>query len=114
MAQSPNLNSADLLSAMTTAGRGFLAGEWDAVQNYLVPQLERIAAQCVAIDQALSDETISQAQAKSFMDDQVANAMTTLTGMTVITAAKAEAALNAILDAVKTAINAAVKFPILP
>src|SRR2546425_10642810 len=98
-----------LVQAMTTAGATAFKNSWGQAQSYAVPEFRKIAIQIAAI------ETGSYAQdvAKKLIEMQKEAAVDVLIALLEMTVFEIEKAINAVLAAIKTQVNAALKFALL-
>jgi hypothetical protein len=106
------VDTGTLVHAMITAGESLGTAIWGQIANYAIPELRKIAIQIEAIEENLGDYTPDGARALFDMQKQAA--LGVIVAMTTLTLLDVQNALNAILAAVKTIINAAVKFSLIP
>lgn len=104
-----------LAAQMVAAGQGLAGTVWQDIQTYVEPELEKIAAQIVAIEAAMlqPDPPYTQDGAKALLDMQVRAVVGVVVAMTTLTLEAAQTAINAILAAVGGAVNAAIGFPLI-
>jgi hypothetical protein len=105
------LDVASLLPAMITAGQTLGGSIWNQMQTFAVPELQKIAIQIVAIEQNLNQFTPQGAQALLSM--QVTATVGVIVAMTVLTLLDVQAAINTILQAVKSIVNQAIGFALI-
>lgn len=105
------LDVGTLLGAMTTAGQGLANGLWTQIQTSAIPELEKIAAQIVAIEQNQSDYTPDGA--KALLDMQLHATTAVIVGATSMAMEDVQVAINQILDGVKAMVNTAVGFALI-
>ena len=100
-----------LLQAMIGAGQGLGTEVWGKMKTFAIPELHKIAVQIVAIAENAADYT--PAGAKALFDMQMKASLAVIAGMTELTMLAVQQAMNAILDAVRGMVNAALPFPLL-
>jgi len=105
------MDTDDLVSRMTAAGRIAFGDLWQQVSHFALPELRKIAVQIDAIADHHADYT--PAGARALFDMQVKAAIGVIVAMTQLTLLAVQTALNAILDAVRDFVRAAVPFPLL-
>ncbi|MDP4262144.1 MAG: hypothetical protein Q8941_06400 [Bacteroidota bacterium] len=102
-----------LLGNMVNAAKDSLAGNWPAISNLATTSLKTLAHNLIDIEQMRIDGTITPEQANLLVDMQKNALKTVLLSEEGLGLLAAEAAINAVLDAVKTAVNAALGFPLI-
>jgi hypothetical protein len=107
------LNVESLATSMLTAAKGPLEADWKTVQPYAQTQFTNIAQQIVDIEAQLAAGTINQAQASLLLDMQKNASRAALLTVEGIGILAAQDAINAAVGAVATAVNGALKFPLL-
>jgi hypothetical protein len=107
------LDLESLAASMLTAAKGPLEADWKTAQPYAKTQFTNIAQQIVDIEAQLAAGTINQAQASLLLDMQKNASRAVLLTVEGIGILAAQDAINAALGAVATAVNGALKFPLL-
>lgn len=104
-----------LVSAMTSAGEGLAGTVWGDIQTYAIPELQKIAAQVVAIETGmlLNPPQYTPDGAAALLDMQVQASIGVIVAMTTLTLLAVQTAINQILDAIKGMVNTALKFPLI-
>jgi hypothetical protein len=106
------LDTGTLVQAMTTAGENLGNALWNQMRTYALPELSKIAIQIVAIEENINDYTPEGA--KVLLDMQKQASLGVIVAMTTLTLLDVQDAINTILQAIKTTVNAAVKFALIP
>jgi hypothetical protein len=107
------LDAGLLAASMLTAAKGPLEADWKTAQPYAQTQFTNIARQIVDIEAQLAAGTINQTQASLLLDMQKNASRAALLTVEGIGLLAAQDALNAALGAIGTAVNGALKFPLL-
>jgi hypothetical protein len=107
------LDAESLAASMLTAAKGPLEADWKTAQPYAQTQSTNIARQIVDIEAQLAAGTINQTQASLLLDMQKNASRAALLTVEGIGLLAAQDALNAALGAIATAVNGALKFPLL-
>jgi len=104
-----------LVSAMTAAGQTLAGTIWSDIQTFAIPELQKIATQIVAIEAAMlaAPPPFTQDGAKALLDMQVRASIGVIVAMTTLTLLAIQAAINEIIAAIKTTVNAAVHFTLI-
>ena len=105
------LDVGSLFQTMVSAGEGLGSDVWGKMRTYAIPELHKIAIQIVAIAENIEDYT--PAGAKALFDMQVKASLGVLAGMTELTLLAVQNAINRILDAIRSAVNGALPFPLI-
>jgi hypothetical protein len=105
------LDVGSLSSAMINAGQGLGGSLWNQMQRFALPELKKIAIQIVSIEENLDQFT--PAGAKALFDMQVNATVGVIVAMTILTLLDVQAAINAILQAVKGIVNKAIGFTLI-
>lgn len=100
-----------LFGAMSTAGKNLASGVWGNMETFAIPELKKIATQIESIVEHQQDYTPDGA--KALLNMQMHASVAIICAMTTLTLLEVQKALNAILDAVKTQVNAALPFALL-
>lgn len=110
------LDPTTLLSSMVTAGQNLGGTLWADMQNYAVPELHKIAVQIVAIEQAMLQPSppYTPDGAQALLNMQITATVGIIVAMTTLTLLAVQAAINSIVSAVKTMVNTAVSFTLIP
>lgn len=109
----PALKIQNLLSEMLGAAKDSLGSQWPAVKDLAASSLRKIAASLVEIEQLRAKGAITEEQASllvSMEKNTFKIVMLSIEGMGLLAV---EAALNAALDVVRTAVNTALGFALL-
>ena len=109
----PHLNFNSLLNDMIKAAKGSLQNNWPAISALATTSLRTIAHNFIDIEQMHVDGTITPEQANLLVDMQLNALRTVLLSEKGLGLLAAEAAINAVLDAVRTAVNAALGFVLI-
>jgi hypothetical protein len=107
---------ADLLNPMLAAGQGLAGTLWADIQTFAVPELKKIATQIagIASDMLLDPPPYTQKAAASLLDMQVHASIGIIVGLTALSELAVQTAVNAILGAIRTTVNDALGFALLP
>ena len=101
-----------LLNAMVSAGENLGGTLWLDIETYAVPELQKIAIQIVAIE--VNKDSYTPAGAQALMDMQIKATIGVIVAMTTLALLAVQNAINQILAAVKSMVNAAIGFAIIP
>ncbi len=101
-----------LVNTMISAGQTLGGTMWHDMETYAVPELQKIAIQIIAIEVHKDDYTPAGAQA--LLDMQIKATLGVIVAMTSLTLLAVQDAINQILAAVKSTVNAALGFAIIP
>jgi hypothetical protein len=107
------LNVNTILEEMVTAARTTLEENWPSVSDIASSSFKTLAQALVDIEQMTNDGAISGEQARLLLNMHKNTAKIVLLSVNVIDIVKAEAVINAALNAIKVPVNAALGFPIL-
>ena len=105
------LDVASLLPTLIKAGENLGGSLWNQMQTFALPELQKIAIQIVAIEQNLDQFTPEGA--KALLNLQVTATVGVIVAMTTLTLLDVQAAINAILQAVKAIVNQAIGFALI-
>lgn len=105
------LNTISLKDSMLTAAQNATTGIWVNIQNYAIPELEKIATQIVAIE--INKSAYTEAGAKALLDMQIKASIGVIVAMTTLTLLTIQTLINEILGAIKTTVNIALGFPLI-
>ena len=105
------LDTQTLVNAMVSAGQGLGSALLSQASSYALPEFTKIATQIVAIEIHSADYT--QDGARALLDMQVRASVGVIVAMTSLVLLDVQAALNAILQAVKGVVNQAVGFALI-
>ncbi len=103
------LDTGELLKAMTGAAKDFLKDEWTDVKDFFIPEMLQLAQRVVSIELGHFDEDA----AAFLLEGQKRLFVTHITGLLELTFTRAQAALDAILDAIAAIVNKAIGFDLL-
>lgn len=102
-----------LLQSMESAAQQFLAKEWAHVKNFTLPELQKIAATFVDLEQGLVAGRYTRDAATILLRMQLRATQMVLTATTALTLIEIENALEAVMAAVKQTVNGALGFALL-
>lgn len=104
-----------LLTTMKTSASTAFEESWDAVKEYALPELKKIAITLVDISQGLTDPQpyYTQESARVLLRMQLRASQAVLTATTALTLIAVEKAIAAILQSVKDMVNAAIGIELL-
>lgn len=108
-----SLNFDTLLNNMVSAAKDSLGDHWDGIKDVAITSFKSLSQHLVDIERMWLEGTITQEKAcllVGMQKDAIKIAIATEKGLSLIAA---EAALNAALDTVRTAVNTAIGFAIL-
>lgn len=100
-----------LTTKLLTAGKALGGNVWQHMETYAGPELKKIAVQIAAIAQNAGDFTPEGA--KALLQLQVQASVGVIVAMTQLVMVEVQAAINAILDAVREFVNGKLPFPLL-
>ncbi len=111
----PALKINELLTDMTNAAKTSLAGKWPAISDVATSSFKSLAQNLVDIEKMSlpPSPSISKAQAKLLINMQKNTIKMVLLSEEGLGLLAAEAAINAALNTVKTAVNSAIGFVLL-
>jgi hypothetical protein len=101
-----------LVNAMVSAGENLGGTLWHDIETYAVPELKKIAIQIIAIE--TDKDSYTPAGAQALMDMQIKATIGVIVAMTTLTLLAVQSAINQILDAVKSMVNTAIGFGVIP
>jgi hypothetical protein len=107
------LDYKELLEGMLTAGRSVLADAWPEVADIATSSFKTLALTLTEIGKMKKSGVISEEQARLLLNMHKNTARIILLSVELKKELKAEAAINAALDAIKIPVNAAVGFDLL-
>jgi hypothetical protein len=107
------LNFTTIFGEMVAAARTTLEENWPTVSDIASSSFKTLAQALVDIEQMKNEGSISDEQAKLLLNMHKNTAKIVLLSVKVIDLVKAEAVINAALNAIKIPVNAALGFPIL-
>jgi hypothetical protein len=99
-----------LLNSMIDAAKGSLQENWPAISALATTSLKTLAHNLVDIEEMKIEKTITPEQASLLVDMQKNSLKIVLLSEEGLGLLAAEAAINAVLDAVRTAVNTALGF----
>jgi hypothetical protein len=102
-----------LLTDMISAARGSLKQNWPAISALATSSLKTLAHNLIDIEAMTIDGTITPDQANLLLDMQKNALRTVLLSEQGLGLLAAEAAVNAVLDTIKTAVNTALGFALI-
>jgi hypothetical protein len=110
------LDSNAIVGSMKAAGQNLGDTLWKDMQTYAVPELQKIATQIIAIEEAMHQNPppYTQAAAQILLNMQITATVGVIVGMTTLTMVAVQSAINSMLAAVKGAVNTAAKFTLIP
>lgn len=107
------LDTTKLADAMIKAARGVLQQQWPQVRAYAEAECRKLAQHLQDTTTMLLKGEINEQEARLLLDMQHNTARTVLLTVQGLGLLAAEAAINAALDAVKTAVNTAAGIALL-
>lgn len=109
------LNLANLVGTMKSAGITAFGNIWNDIKAFLLPELRKLAFTFIDIEKGLAAKPpiYTRASAKILTEMQINSLKTILTAMTALTIIAIQAALNAILGAVRDTVNSAIGFALI-
>jgi hypothetical protein len=109
------LDATTLVTAMTAAGQTLGKALWKDMQTYTIPELNKIAIQILAIEEAMLKKPapFTQDGATALLNMQITASIGVVVAMTTLTMLAVQTALNTILAAVKTMVNTAIGFALI-
>jgi len=102
-----------LLDNMVNAAQGSLASNWPAIKSLATTSLKTLAHNLVEIEEMNIGGTITPDQASLLLDMQKHALKMVLLSEEGLGLLAAEAAINAVLDAIKVVVNSALGFPLI-
>lgn len=102
-----------MLEEMVAVAKSTLEENWPAVADIATSSFKTLAQALADIQQMKADGTISDEQARLLLNMHRNTAKIVLLSVDVIDIVKAEAVINAALNAIKIPVNAALGFHIL-
>lgn len=105
------IDTGELTGKLVAAGRALPGNIWARIENYAVPELEKIAEQIREIVENANDFT--PAGARDLVEMQVTAAVGVIVATTALVEQDVQDAINAILDAVRGFVNGKLPFPLL-
>jgi len=109
----PHLNFTSLVNEMIKAAKNSLESNWPAISALATTSIRTIAHNFIDIEQMHIAGTISPEQANLLVDMQLNALRTILLSEKGLGLLAAEAAINSVLDAVRTSVNAALGFALV-
>jgi hypothetical protein len=109
------LDLEELYEAMAGAASGAFKGTWKGVKDYTLPELKKLAATFVDIELGLKSRprVYTRQSAQILLRMQLRGSQAIVTATTALTIIEVEAAINAIMGAVKKTVNKAVGFALV-
>lgn len=107
------LDFKSLLKDMVDAAKGSLQENWPAISTLATASLKTLAHNLVDIEEMNIEGTITPAQAALLLDMQKNALRTVLLSEKGLGLLAAEAAINDVLDTIKTAVNTALGFALV-
>lgn len=107
------LKTRSLVKSMAAAAEGAFGGSWDDIENYTVPELEKIASTIVSIEANVAARNYSQAVADLILRMQLRATQSVIVATTGLLLLQVEAALNKCLGAIANVVNKALGFPLI-
>jgi hypothetical protein len=102
-----------IFGEMVAAAKTTLQENWPAVSDIASSSFKTLAQAMVDIEEMRSEGSITEEQARLLLNMHKNTAKIVLLTVDVIDLVKAEAVINAALNAIKIPVNAALGFPIL-
>jgi hypothetical protein len=102
-----------ILGSMLEAGRGVLAEDWPAFADIATSSFKTLALTLTEIEEMKKNGAISEEQARLLLNMHKNTTKIILLSIDIKKDLKAEAAINAALNAIKIPVNAAVGFELL-
>jgi hypothetical protein len=108
------INFGELLTPMLNAAKEVVGEKWPEVQDYAESEFKKIGENILMIGKMkLNQPPISDEQARLLFDIQKNASRAVLLAVEGMSLIIAEKAINAALDVIRTAVNTALKFPLL-
>jgi hypothetical protein len=107
------LDLTSILAAMLDAAKTSLEENWPSVSKFAGSSFRTLAQTLVDIEEMTHEGVISQEQARLLLSMHKNTTKIVLLSVELVGLVKAEAALNAALNAIKIPVNAAIGFPIV-
>lgn len=108
-----SFNVNETAAAMLAVMKGEFTEGWEDVRNYAKSEAKKFAETGKLIVEGRLDGSINKQQARILVEMQKNSARAVLTAIVTISAIAAQAAINAAIGVLKTAVNTAVGFAIL-
>jgi len=108
-----SLDFGQLAGDMLAAAAGAAQGRWPEIRDSVVPQLERLAQIGVEIERDHLLGRLDDDEARTLVEMEKNTLAAVVAGAKGQAKAAAQAAINAALAVLSTAVNSAVKFPLL-
>lgn len=105
----------ELYQAMARSASAAFKGTWAGVKDYTLPELKKLASTFVDIELGLKarPRVYTKESAKILLRMQLRASQAIVTATTALTLIQVEAAINAIMGAVKKTVNKAVGFALV-
>jgi hypothetical protein len=107
------LKTGRLVKSMVGAAEGAFGGSWQKIENYTVPELEKIASTIVSIEANVAAKTYTQQVADLILRMQLRATQSVIVATTGLLLLQVEQALNQILGAIANVVNKALGFPLI-
>ena|SRR5436305_5646238 len=107
------LDIKNIVAQMSAAAGGVLKDKWPDARSFAESEFEKLAHTFVSIGEQFAARKINAEQAELLLDIQKNAARTVLLSLEGLAILAVEEAINAALDAVKSAVNTAVGFALL-
>jgi hypothetical protein len=107
------LKTNNLLKTMVSAAEGAFTGSWQDIENYTVPELQKIASTIVSIEANVAAKNYTQEVANLILRMQLRATQSVIVATTGLLLLQVEQALNKILSAIADLVNTAVGFPLI-
>lgn len=107
------VTSANLGETMFAAAKSSCESKFASIKHYLAAESEKLAVTLRMIIESSAKETISKSEAKILLNQQKVAAAAVLTSAEGMSAAAAQAAINAALKVVKDFVNNEIGFVLL-
>jgi hypothetical protein len=107
------LDLTTILADMLKAARTSLEENWPSVSKIASSSFRTLAQTLVDIEEMRHDGSISEEQARLLLNMHKNTTKIVLLSVELVGIVKAEAAVNAALNAIKIPVNAAIGFPLL-
>lgn len=103
----------DLLSKMLGAAKSALSDQWPAISTLATSSLKTLAQNFIDVQQMVASGDINQEQARLMIDMQKNSLQIVLLSEKGLGLIAAQAAINAVFNVVKDAVNAAIGFALI-
>ena len=107
-----SFDGAAMAEKMIGAGSAAFGADWQTAKGFAEAEFRTLGARLETIA-AQTAQGMHPAVAKSLFDAQVRTAIQIIAGATALTILAVEAAINAILDVIKEALNGAIGFALI-